>query len=99
MIASIVNSTATVDYSPVNQNLTFSSTESICVDVVVIDDTILEDIEKFQIALSSSDPSVLTEDIRVASIIISDNDGMLLKTEKIFDLQRFSHSGGSIAED
>lgn len=99
MIASIVNSTVTVDYSPVNQNLTFSSTESICVDVVVVDDTILEDIEKFQITLSSSDPSVLIGDIRVASIIISDNDGMLSKIEKVFDLQPFSHSGGSITAD
>ena len=67
--------TATVDYSPVNQNLTFSSNELMCVDVVVFGDAVLEDTETFQISLTSYDPFVLVGDVGVASIIISDNDG------------------------
>ena len=63
------------DYIPVNQVLTFNSNDAVCVDVVIREDSVLEDSETFLIFLSSSDFSVIIGDISVASIIISDNDG------------------------
>ena len=57
-----------------DQTLKFSSSDSMCVDVAINDDSVFEDTETFQVTLSSSDNGVITEPLSVASIIVSDDD-------------------------
>ena len=46
-----------------------------CVDIEIVNDTILESSEFFNVILSSSDPDVVIEN-NMASIVIVDDDGM-----------------------
>ncbi len=48
---------------------------TLCVDIEIVDDAILESSEFFYIILNSSDPDVDIEN-SMASIVIIDNDGM-----------------------
>ena len=68
--------TATADYTPVNQVMTFESNTRDCVDVMTVDDDTLEFSETFQISLipTTSDDDVNFGDISVATITILNND-------------------------
>ena len=68
--------TATEDYTPVNQALTFQSNTLDCVLVMTADDDILEFSETFQISVMSttSDADVNLGDISVATITILNDD-------------------------
>ena len=68
--------TATEDYTPVNQALTFQSNTRDCVLVMTADDDILEFSETFQISVMSttSDADVNLGDISVATITILNDD-------------------------
>ena len=48
-----------------------------CVDIIIVNDAILESSEFFNTILSSSDPDVVIEN-GVASVVIIDDDGMLI---------------------
>ena len=68
--------TATADYIPVNQVMTFQSNTRGCVVVMTVDDDILEFSETFQISVRSttSDDDVNLGDISVATITILNDD-------------------------
>ena len=58
-----------------NKSLTFQTNTSSCMDLeIIIDDSVLENSEAFQIAVSSSDPNVTLGSNSTASITIVDND-------------------------
>ena len=60
-----------------NQALTFQTNDSYCEDLeLIIDDSVLEDSETFQICVSTSDPNVTLSDTSSVSIAILDNDSM-----------------------
>ena len=63
-----------MDFTPVDRVITFQSNASICEDVTIIDDSVLENAETFQIALSTSDPDVNLGNNATASITILDDD-------------------------
>ena len=67
-------STATVDFTPMEQTLMFKSSDDLCVDVFTIDDSVLEETEIFHITVSSSDPNVTLGVIPTTNIVIVDND-------------------------
>ena len=88
--------TAMADFVPVVQTLTFNSNVSLCVDVEINDDSVLEDTETFSITLSSSDPQVIVGAVGLASIIISDDD-CKLSPHYISSLDSsFVHSCGGV---
>lgn len=64
-----------MDYVPVNQLLTFQSNVLMCTNVNITNDNVVEDMEVFQVILSSSDPDVIIGTNGTASITILDNDG------------------------
>ena len=68
--------TATANYTPVNQAMTFQSNTRHCVDVMTGDDDVLEFSETFQISVVSttSDADVNLGDISVATIAILNDD-------------------------
>ena len=74
-------STATQDYSPVvDQPLTFTpgpGGDRACFNVSVLDDTALEEIENFNLALNSTDPDVVL-DPDMAQVTIADTDSKIL---------------------
>ena len=60
-----------------NQALTFQTNDRYCEDLeLIIDDSVLEDSETFQISVSTSDPNVTLNDTPSISIAILDNDSM-----------------------
>ena len=64
-----------MDFTLLEQTLTFQSSDDLCLDVFTTDDSVLEDTETFHITVSSSDPDVTLGDIPSASMVILDNDG------------------------
>ena len=48
-----------------------------CVDITIVNDTIRESSEFFNTILSSSDPDIIIEN-EMASVVIIDDDGMLI---------------------
>lgn len=71
-VASITEMT---DYVPMNQLFIFQSNTPMCASVNITDDGVVEDMEVFQVILSSSDPDVNIGTNGTASITILDNDG------------------------
>ena len=71
--------TATSDYIPLERVLTFTSNDDLCENVTTTEDDILETVEIFQIALTSSDPNVSAGAFPSANITILDNDGKIKK--------------------
>ena len=70
--------TATTDYSPVDQLLTFQSNARRCVNVATSDDEVLEFSETFQISMmSTSDADVILGGISSAIITILNDDSKL----------------------
>ena len=65
----------TTDYSPPDGTFTFVANVSLCVDVTIHDDIVLESTELFQISVTSSDPDV-SLDVSTTLVSISDNDRM-----------------------
>ena len=65
----------TTDYSPPDGNFTFITSVSLCVDVTIRDDSVLESTELFQISVASSDPDV-SLNVSTTFVSISDNDRM-----------------------
>ena len=63
------------DFQLVDKVLRFQSRESLCVNVTILDDDVVEDSEIFGISVSSSDPNVTLGAIPRATIVIFDNDG------------------------
>ena len=60
-----------------NKALTFQTNDRYCEDLeLIIDDSVLEDSETFQISVSTSDPNVTLSDTTSVSIAILDNDSM-----------------------
>ena len=60
-----------------NQALTFQTNDRYCEDLeLIINDSVLEDSETFQISVSTSDPNVTLSDTPNVSIAILDNDSM-----------------------
>ena len=64
-----------MDFTPLEQTLTFQSSDDLCLDVFTTDDSVLEDRETFHITVSSSNPDVTLGAIPSASMVILDNDG------------------------
>ena len=71
------------DYTAVDQELTFTAADMVgsamCINVTIIDDTVLEGDESFTLSLSSADPVLFGTN--QASVVIIDNDG---KSDKKF---------------
>ena len=68
------------DYLPMN-SVTFSFSmnsplQTVCEQVTLIDDNIVEDEETFQVTLDSVTPGVVIDSPDVQTIYIVDNDGM-----------------------
>lgn len=64
-----------------NETVSFqpaSSTAPLCVDIIVVNDTILENDETFAVRLSSSDEDVTVES-QDATVTISDDDGIQIE--------------------
>ena len=60
-----------------NLALTFQTNDSYCEDLeLIIDDSVLEDSETFQISVSTSHPNVTLSDTPSIAIAILDNDSM-----------------------
>ena len=69
--------TETRDFVMLNQALTFQTNDRYCEDLeLIIDDSVLEDSETFQISVSTSDPNVTLSDTPNVSIAILDDDSM-----------------------
>ena len=67
-------STNPVDFSHVQSSFTFDRTTSRrCVDISIIDDSVLEDMESFDVIIASSDPGVVVAPSR-AVVSIIDNE-------------------------
>ena len=70
------------DYSPVsNIELLFqpaSASQPQCVDIQLVDDSVLENNETFLVTLSSSDSAVLTNP-NAATVTINNDDGKMLQ--------------------
>lgn len=68
--------TDTMDYVPFSFERTFvpsMTNETICVNVTIVDDDVLEDTESFLVTVTSSDSAYLAG--RPATVFIMDNDG------------------------
>ena len=66
--------TYSTDYATLAQTIIFTSNDPVCEEVTIIDDSTLEEIELFQISLSSSDPDVSLGEVFVATISILNDD-------------------------
>ena len=55
-----------------------SESTEVCVRMEVIDDTLIEDIEFYQISLTSDDSAEVVQELSVANVFIEDNDGKLI---------------------
>ena len=78
-----------MDYVPMNQLLTFQSNVLMCANVTITDDSVVEDVEVFQVILSSSDPDVIIGTNGTAAITILDNDGTDYKV-CVYNLLKYS---------
>lgn len=63
------------DYVPMNQLFIFQSNTPMCTSVNITDDSVVEDMEIFQVILASSDRDINIGTNGTASITILDNDG------------------------
>ncbi len=71
--------TATVDYVPVNDNITFGSASlALPLNVQVIDDTDIEDDETYTLRLVSVTNAVITRSTGIGTILNDDTGGVLL---------------------
>ena len=87
-------STNPVDFSHVQASFTFDRTTSRhCVDISIIDDSVLEDMESFDVIIASSDPDVVVAPSR-AVVSIIDNDVVTIGLEN----DRFQGNEGEQSE-
>ena len=68
-----------IDFTPISPGtqLVFTSTETLCVNISIENDGVLEGNEVFFVELSTNDPQVNLS-FPSASVIILDNDGNLV---------------------
>ena len=68
-----------VDFTPISpgMQLTFTSAETLCVNISIENDAVLEENEIFFVELSTNDPQVNLSSPS-ASVTIVDNDGNLV---------------------
>lgn len=65
---------ANLDYTPLNEWITFKNSQKQCVNIEIIDDNIVEPTEQFNVLISSStDPNLVLEDDHTV-VSIKDND-------------------------
>ena len=65
---------ANLDYTPLNEWITFKTSQKQCVNIEIIDDNIVEPTEQFNVLISSStDPNLVLEDDHTV-VSIKDND-------------------------
>lgn len=55
-----------------------------CFDIAINDDESLENIELFTVSLESADPNVVIGPLSFTTVMILDNDGMMVTTLVIF---------------
>ena len=64
-----------MDYIPLSSSLTFNASSDMeCVDVMIVDDTVVEGEESFTVSLTTSDPDVMVENGTVVVVIMEDPD-------------------------
>lgn len=66
-----------MDYTPVNKTLTFSpGRQSICINIPINDNSIVENDRTFNVGLSTGDESIILNN-NMSQVIIKDNDSEL----------------------
>ena len=74
-----IDYTENADYTNISTSLTYlpslETNQTICVNITILEDGILEDNEEFSVVLSSIDVTVLAVFPRIATVSIIDNDG------------------------
>ena len=66
--------TGGADYTPVNETLTFSSaTQTICINIMINDDTVVENDSIFDVVLSTNDDSITVKN-NLSQVIVKDDD-------------------------
>lgn len=77
----IDSATADKDYTGLPNTITFTSEQSIggvsCTNITIIDDTIVEGVENFNVKLSSNFPGIIVSR-SLGMIEITDNDGGII---------------------
>ena len=66
------------DFLVLNQDLTITAASNgsrECFDITIIDDSIIEDTESFQVSLTSATENVVVTNSSSATVRITDNDG------------------------
>ena len=67
------------DYFETNWQMTIQSGSfQVCMRIGAIDDELIEDIEFYQISLTSDDSAEVVQELSVANVFIEDNDGKLI---------------------
>ncbi len=63
-----------MDYIPLSSSLTFNASSDMeCVDVMIVDDTVVEGEESFTVSLTTSDPDVMVENGTVVVVVIMED--------------------------
>ena len=67
------------DYSETDRQMTIQSGSiQVCMRIGVLDDELIEDIEFYQISLTSDDSAEVVQELSVANVFIEDNNGKLI---------------------